>query len=732
MNIPIQPEAPVAAPASKNTAGIVVGLTHATTSAPDVMFFPQYLHMHAAALGIRLVDHPASSAEQQVRTVARLREEKVRLLMVVAHTPDDRALAEALAGCKESGISVLRLLSPEATDAEVGSIYCAVFQTACALARQVCERLGGRGKILFLHDHDPTTDGPQRRGIQKALEEFSQIELVSTALAAATDSGALASALEAHQDAAAVLASSDELALQIVAALKPLGLSPFVAGFGGSPDGLDAIERGVLGATGRVDYDRLAQNTLIAALRTAEKRSCDVAAPGAFDIVTRENLEHVALQAARSEFALARDVARRNEEARQRIEFFEAVIDTLPLNLFVKDAKELRYLLINRAREEWFNIRRADQLGKSARDLYPKELADRFETSDRRILNSEPDPDLPADEDHYTMGPKGPRYVQTRKAPIYAEDGSPAYLVGASFDTTERKLAQIALAQRNIDLEAAHQAMKEQQTKLIISEKMASLGRLTAGIAHEMNTPLAAVRAAMSELTALTDEYLEAIGDASVTPDDHRQIAGDIKKSISLAEKSAARAAAFVRGIKTQTRGGDAARRSKFNAVQIIEEAILLLSHALIAANISAKFSCDSFEGNASVVEIYGAPARLSQVVTNLLTNAIDAMTSKGTGGGVIRVELIAAGERCSLRVIDQGTGIPADVLPNIFEPLFTTKQFGGGMGLGLAIVHDIVTAEFGGTIEVRSTVGEGTTIEIFLSPELAKESSKEYSKGTI
>jgi signal transduction histidine kinase len=143
-----------------------------------------------------------------------------------------------------------------------------------------------------------------------------------------------------------------------------------------------------------------------------------------------------------------------------------------------------------------------------------------------------------------------------------------------------------------------------------------------------------------------------------------------------------------------------------FNAVPYVDEALMLLSHTLRKSKCRA-----TFEHDADELELTGSPGRLAQVVTNLVTNAIDA--SGATGGGEIRLELRRKDGGIELAVTDQGVGISSDILSRIFEPMFTTKPFGQGMGLGLAIVHDIVTSEFGGSVEVDSKPGAGATFRV-------------------
>ena len=264
------------------------------------------------------------------------------------------------------------------------------------------------------------------------------------------------------------------------------------------------------------------------------------------------------------------------------------------------------------------------------------------------------------------------------------------------------------LQERNIQLENAYQALQKNQQKLLIAEKMASLGRLTAGIAHEMNTPLAVVRASLVELDTLVQEYQTSIDDPGVTLDDHNEIAEDMHSTIGLASKAASRSAAFIRDIKSQTKSQAAAtnRVQKINPVQIIDESLLLLEHVLRKNHCSVDFSYPD-----DPIVWYLAPTKLSQVITNLVTNAVDASVSNGKGH--IDLQLESNSEQLTIQLSDDGCGIPAENMAKIFDPMFTTKGRTENMGLGLMIVHDIVVAEFGGEISVDSKLGEGTTFII-------------------
>jgi signal transduction histidine kinase/DNA-binding LacI/PurR family transcriptional regulator len=264
----------------------------------------------------------------------------------------------------------------------------------------------------------------------------------------------------------------------------------------------------------------------------------------------------------------------------------------------------------------------------------------------------------------------------------------------------------VELAESHVELEVAYQNLRRNQNALLLSEKMASLGRLTAGIAHELNTPLAAVRASLADVRRLLAECRSSLEDPRVEPGDYREMYGEMLAGLDLAERAAEGVVGFVRGIKAQTRDLDARQKEPFNAVGAVRDCLLLLAHKVRDRKCALRF-----ESSVEAVELWGSPGRLAQVVTNLVTNAIDAVP--GEGEGQVEVRLEKQQDRLELDVIDNGLGIAESDLPRIFEPMFTTKKFGEGMGLGLAIVHDIVIGEFGGTIDVDSKPGRRTTFKL-------------------
>ncbi len=257
----------------------------------------------------------------------------------------------------------------------------------------------------------------------------------------------------------------------------------------------------------------------------------------------------------------------------------------------------------------------------------------------------------------------------------------------------------------NSELESAYHLLKENQQKLISSEKMASLGKLTAGIAHEMNTPLAAVRTSLKEFDELVHEYNESIGNPDVQSEDHRSISADMMKCLKLAVQAAEKSSGFIKGIKAQTSNLKTSNSQVFNAADVITDTLSIMDFALRKGN------CKLITNFDDSIKLYGDPNRFVQMVTNLVMNSIDACKPDG---GKISILIEDNGDGFTkLTFQDTGCGIPEEIKARIFDPMFTTKPFGEGTGLGLSIVHDIVN-EFNGKIKIESYKGL-TSFFIFL-----------------
>jgi signal transduction histidine kinase len=255
------------------------------------------------------------------------------------------------------------------------------------------------------------------------------------------------------------------------------------------------------------------------------------------------------------------------------------------------------------------------------------------------------------------------------------------------------------LEQRNRELHDALEKLRRAQDDLIRSEKLASMGRLVAGIAHEINNPVNAVINTLDPL----GEAIRAMA-AAPDPESAARAAADAEEMLRVVRRGAARSKAIVQSLHNYSRG-DEQRPRELSLARSLDDTLDLLRHHLRDVQVEKSIDPD--------LRITGFPGQIDQVFMNLISNAAQAVSASGRPG-TIRIGAVRRGEAVEITVGDDGPGIPPDVIPRIFDPFFTTKDVGQGSGLGLSIVHGIVDRH-GGRIRVQSRVGEGTTFHIVL-----------------
>jgi signal transduction histidine kinase/DNA-directed RNA polymerase subunit N (RpoN/RPB10) len=257
--------------------------------------------------------------------------------------------------------------------------------------------------------------------------------------------------------------------------------------------------------------------------------------------------------------------------------------------------------------------------------------------------------------------------------------------------------------------------LKLAQAQLIQSEKMASLGELTAGIAHEIQNPLNFVNNFSDVSTELIDEMNEEIAKGNL--DDARQIAGDLKQNLEKINHHGKRAGDIVKGMLQHSRSSNATKEPT-DINKLADEYLRLAYHGLRAKdktfNATMKTEFDESIGKISVI-----PQDIGRVILNLITNAFYVVAEKKKQNiagyePTISVSTKKEKDKIEIKVKDNGNGIPQKVLDKIFQPFFTTKPTGQGTGLGLSLSYDIVKAH-GGELKVGTKEGEGSKFIISL-----------------
>ena len=256
---------------------------------------------------------------------------------------------------------------------------------------------------------------------------------------------------------------------------------------------------------------------------------------------------------------------------------------------------------------------------------------------------------------------------------------------------------------RTAELAASIDDLKAAQARLVQQEKLASLGQLTAGIAHEIKNPLNFV----TNLADLSAELVEELQDED-DPEEQELILTDLRSNVQKIGEHGRRADSIVKGMMAHARGGGGAPETVRLDALVAEYAALAL-HGLRARKPGTTVHLDQDLGDPGSVQ--AVPGDLGRVLINLLDNAFDAVGD----GGHVHLSTQRVGDRAEIRVADNGTGMPEAVRTRVFEPFFTTKPTGQGTGLGLSLSYDIVTQGHGGTLSVESVEGEGSTFVVSL-----------------
>jgi signal transduction histidine kinase len=257
------------------------------------------------------------------------------------------------------------------------------------------------------------------------------------------------------------------------------------------------------------------------------------------------------------------------------------------------------------------------------------------------------------------------------------------------------------------------QQLEVSQARLNASERLASLGQLTAGLAHEVNTPLASAMNSVMQAEGLALEYQQSIGASGVTDEDHRQIAQELGGSLAVVKGTLNRLGELIRKMRAQGRNPNEGA-VRFNPVKMAQDALVMLEHPALQAKVELLLEIGA---DREALFVHGDPVRFAQIVTNLTQNAIHACEDgRKTDGSRVRLHFTHDAEHIILHVSDNGSGIPEKVLPQIFDPLFTTKADGRGTGLGLSIIKDIVTSHFSGQIDCDTKAGKGTTFNVTMN----------------
>jgi PAS domain S-box-containing protein len=371
---------------------------------------------------------------------------------------------------------------------------------------------------------------------------------------------------------------------------------------------------------------------------------------------------------------LYRQLRVKADEVERMREFNENIVESLDDGLVVADAND-RIVRWNRALEQLYGPARWEVIGRGLHEMFDGAFIEALRAARR---------EMPSGATLYRVPLVG-RGAQSGRRLLVNVATVPLQTAAGNLSSTTGTLIIIEDVTSRVRLEE----------QLQISEKMASIGVLAAGVAHEVNTPLTGI-------SSFTQMLLEG-----ADPEDPRT------KVLEKIERQTFRAARIVNGLLTLSRSGHqaASERLPVDLNAVISDVLTLLEHQLEAASIKVRRDFAS-----PGVVVNGMEHKLQQVFLNLFLNARDAMPR----GGWLSVTTREADGQAVVEVADTGSGIPTEHLSRIYDPFFTTKAIGHGTGLGLSITYGIVR-EHDGTLSCDSTVGQGTRFVLALPITSAK-----------
>ncbi len=352
--------------------------------------------------------------------------------------------------------------------------------------------------------------------------------------------------------------------------------------------------------------------------------------------------------------------------------------------------------------------------------------------------------DLPpelARELETTMTAQGSSEVAVIRSIRYIDGDQTQFAVISFLDISRLKKAEAEIRESHEQLRATNEELSRHKDQIVQSEKLASIGQLAAGVAHEINNPigfvtsnLGTVQDYLDSLTRILNLYAErddldpsdttAVAEktaeiaAAKEEEDLDFICEDLGNVVAESLSGVGRVAEIVQNLKSFARE-DTAQVAAYDVNEGMESMIKMAWNEL-------KYTCTVEREFGDVPPIACHAGRINQVIMNMLVNAAQAMPEKG---GTITVGTALTEDEVIITIADTGSGMPPDVLSRIFDPFYTTKEVGSGTGLGLSISHGIVE-EHGGRIEVESVPGESTTFYICLPLTAPPETDSDAKPG--
>ena len=369
------------------------------------------------------------------------------------------------------------------------------------------------------------------------------------------------------------------------------------------------------------------------------------------------------------------------------------VFDNIPIRVVLLD-REHRFLYVNAEWSNFYGKPEGTVLGLTVAEIHDEEILANVRPWAERALAGEV-----AEWDGWIELPSGRRFVLRTYAPLRDSVGAVEGYFVFSRDLTDLRQTEQAKA----EAETALAQLRQAQESLVRAEKLASLGQIVAGVAHEINTPVGNALAASSQIRDETARLVPLIASGKLRRSELEHYLGAVGELSDILMRNCQRAGQLIRDFKQVAADQISGQRRRFDLADQLRETLRTLQHRFDRAKVSL---VTDLPANILMDSLPGA---LSQIIINLAENALAHAFAPGVGNSLTVSARQIAQDRVEITVADDGKGITHEVLPKIFDPFFTTNRDAGNTGLGLHIVHNLVTGPLGGTIHVTSAIGEGT-----------------------
>jgi PAS domain S-box-containing protein len=388
----------------------------------------------------------------------------------------------------------------------------------------------------------------------------------------------------------------------------------------------------------------------------------------------------------------------------------QQVIDTVPAVINVKD-KRLRYVLMNRYMAGIFGIEPSDAIGRTTGELMSRYGAQKTDEHDKRVLAA--GRGLGFYEEEYADSSGNMRQWLVNKLPLLDAEGEIENIVTVALDIGERKRGELEMRKAKDAAEAALRNLRETQNSLIEAEKLAALGRLVAGVAHEVNNPVGISLTVASSLERKTALFTDEVARGDLRRSSLNEFLETSRDAASQLVANLNRAAELITSFKQVAADRNYSDQRIFDLGDLTEQVVMSLRPGLRKHHLTLSVDCQPN------LTMNSYPGPYGQVLTNLFLNSVAHAFPDGKPG-TVDIQVRESGkDNVEIIFSDDGCGMSLDVRRRAFDPFFTTRRDQGGTGLGLHIVYSIVTNRLGGRLDLDSEPGGGTRIQIIL-PRIA------------